>query len=226
LRDRSPAGEVRQRLSSIVFMGMGEPLANYDALLHAIENLNSPSGFGLGARHMTVSTAGLVPGIERLSREKFQVGLAVSLHAAENSLRNRLVPLNRRYPLEVLIPACQRYFQATGRRVSFEYVLFKGVNDSVSQAYRLAELLKGMNCHVNLIAANDCGEPAFQPPSREAVLKFAQVLGECGVNVTLRRSMGRDIAAGCGQLRSRFGNPGTGRPSEHEWKEKNTGNVR
>ena len=131
------------RLTNIVFMGMGEPLANYDALWQAIEMLNSPDGFGLGARNMVISTAGLVPQIKRLSREKLQVGLAVSLHASDNALRDRLVPINRKYPLEELIPACREYYRATGRRVSFEYVLFKGINDSVAQARALARAAPG-----------------------------------------------------------------------------------
>ncbi|MFH1650972.1 MAG: 23S rRNA (adenine(2503)-C(2))-methyltransferase RlmN, partial [Chloroflexota bacterium] len=121
-------------VTNVVFMGMGEPLANFDALWQAIEMLNSPAAFGLGARNMVVSTAGLVPGIERLGRQKLQVGLAVSLHAADNALRDRLVPLNRKYPLEQLIPACREYIARTGRRISFEYALFAGVNDGVMRA--------------------------------------------------------------------------------------------
>ena len=194
-----------KRLTNIVFMGMGEPLANYDNLLEAIRRLNSPEGFGLGARSMTVSTAGLVPGIRKLSREKLQVGLAVSLHAADNKLRDRLVPLNRQYPLEKLIPACRDYYLETGRRVTFEYVLFKGINDSAAQAESLARLLKGLNCHVNLIAANDTGDRAFRPPPRRVILDFERVLRESGVNATLRQPRGQDIDAGCGQLRSRVG---------------------
>ena len=195
----------RQRPTNIVFMGMGEPLANYDALLQAIERLNSPEGFGLGARNMVVSTAGLVPQIEKLSREKFQTGLAVSLHASDNKLRDRLVPINRKYPLEQLIPACRDYFLETGRRVSFEYVLFKNVNDSAGQAQSLARLLYGLNCHVNLIAANDTGDAAFQPPPRRDILNFERILKESGINATLRQPRGQDIDAGCGQLRSRVG---------------------
>jgi 23S rRNA (adenine2503-C2)-methyltransferase len=194
----------RDRLSNIVFMGMGEPLANYDALMNAIGKLNSPDGFGLGARNMTISTAGMVPQIKRLAREKLQVGLAVSLHAGDNRLRDSLVPLNRKYPLEKLIPACREYFRATGRRVSFEYVVFKGINDSIAQARSLAGLLKGLNCHVNLIPANESPDPAFRPPLRRMVLAFASQLRQLGINTTLRQPRGQDIAAGCGQLRSRY----------------------
>jgi 23S rRNA (adenine2503-C2)-methyltransferase len=192
----------RDRVNNIVFMGMGEPLANYDALMDAIKKLNSPEGFGLGARNMTISTAGMVPQINRLAREKLQVGLAVSLHAGDNRLRDRLVPLNRKYPLEKLVPACREYFRATGRRVSFEYVIFKGINDSIARARSLAGLLTGLNCHVNLIPANESPDPAFRPPQRRTVLAFASQLRQLGINVTLRQPRGQDIAAGCGQLRS------------------------
>ncbi len=192
------------KVDNIVFMGMGEPLANYNNLMQAIRTLNAPEGFGLGARAMTISTAGITPGIRRLGRERLQVGLAVSLHAADNALRNKLVPLNRKYPLESLMAACRDYFQASGRRVTFEYILFKGVNDSLSQARALADLLGGMNCHVNLIPANTTAAPGYVPPATAAVLAFGRELRRRGVNATVRRSRGQDIAAGCGQLRSRF----------------------
>ncbi len=192
------------RLNNIVFMGMGEPLANYDALMKAIRVLNSPDGFGLGARNMTVSTAGLVPQIVRLGRENLQVGLAVSLHAADNKLRDKLVPLNRKYPLEKLIPACREYYQTTGRRVSFEYVIFKDVNDSPDQARSLAGLLHGLNCHVNLIPANESPDGSFRPPPQRLMANFASRLRQLKINATLRQSRGRDIEAGCGQLRSRL----------------------
>jgi 23S rRNA (adenine2503-C2)-methyltransferase len=192
------------RPGNIVFMGMGEPLANCDSLMKAVRILNSPDGFGLGARNMTVSTAGMVPQIARLAREKLQVGLAVSLHASDNKLRDRLVPLNRKYPLEKLIPACREYYRATGRRVSFEYVIIKDLNDLPDQAESLAGLLQGLNCHVNLIPANDSPDRAFRPPSRRVVLAFAGRLRQLHINVTLRQPKGRDIDAGCGQLRSRL----------------------
>ena len=191
------------RITNIVFMGMGEPLANYDALWQAIEMLNSPDGFGLGARNMLISTAGLVPQIRRLSQEKLQVGLAVSLHASDNGLRSRLVPLNKKYPLEELVPACQDYCRSTGRRLSFEYILFNGINDSLAQARSLARLIQGLNCHVNLIPANATDNPSYQPPPRRSVLAFEKELRQCQVNATLRESRGQDISAGCGQLRSR-----------------------
>jgi 23S rRNA (adenine2503-C2)-methyltransferase len=203
--ERKNAGDKpSDRISNIVFMGMGEPLANYDALWQAIEMLNSPEGFGLGARNMVISTAGLVPQIKRLGREKLQVGLAVSLHASDNGLRNKLVPLNRKYPLEELMVACEEYCRMTGRRLSFEYILFKGVNDSLAQARALAGLIRGLKCHVNLILANATADPSFRMPPRRVVLAFENELKQCGVNVTLREPRGQDIDAGCGQLRSRF----------------------
>ncbi len=191
-------------ISDIVFMGMGEPLANYDALWQAIEMLNLPQGFGLGARAMVISTAGLVPQIERLSREKPQVRLAVSLHASENALRDKLVPINRKYPLEQLIAACRQYCKVTGRRLSFEYVLFNNMNDSVLHARSLARLLKGLNCHVNLIPANRTPNRTFMSPPAQTILAFERELKRFHIAGTLRQPRGNDIDGGCGQLRSRF----------------------
>ncbi len=193
-----------ERVSNVVFMGMGEPLANYDNLWQSVETLNSPECFMLGARNMTISTSGLVPGIKRLSQEKLQVGLAVSLHAADNTLRNKLVPINQKFPLEELIPVCREYSRLTGRRLSFEYILFNGINDSLAQAQTLARLIHGLNCHVNLITANKTGSAVYNPPPKRAVLAFENELKNYQVNVTLRESRGQDIDAGCGQLRSRY----------------------
>ncbi|MEA1958915.1 MAG: 23S rRNA (adenine(2503)-C(2))-methyltransferase RlmN [Chloroflexota bacterium] len=190
-------------VDNAVFMGMGEPLLNFDALWQAVETLNSADGFNLGARHITISTVGIVPGIRRLMKQRLQVGLAVSLHAADDALRDRLVPINRKYPLEKLMPACRDYVEATGRRVSFEYALFEGVNDSIEQARDLCRLLKGLNCHVNLIACNPTGGGEFSPPEREAVLAFQGELKQRHIPCTLRVRRGIDIDAGCGQLRSR-----------------------
>lgn len=190
-----------KRIGNIVFMGMGEPLANYDNLWRAIEILNSPDYFGLGARNMTISTSGLVPQIRRLAKEELQVGLAVSLHASDNELRDRLVPINRKYPLEKLIPACREYSRSAGRRLSFEYVLFRNINDSVDQARSLAGLLRGLKCHVNLIPANNTGNSKYAPPAREQILKFERELSRFHINATIRQPRGIDIEAGCGQLR-------------------------
>ncbi|HAS28437.1 MAG TPA: 23S rRNA (adenine(2503)-C(2))-methyltransferase RlmN [Dehalococcoidia bacterium] len=192
------------KITNIVFMGMGEPLANYESLLEAIESLNSADMFGLSARNMTISTAGLVPWINRLSGEKLQVGLAISLHAADDVLRNRLVPVNKKYPLEELMAACRNYFDATGRRITFEYALFTGVNDSPAHARLLAHLLHGFNCHVNLIPSNNTANSDYRAPAAEVVKTFKQELEKLGINATIRQSRGQDISAGCGQLRSRF----------------------
>jgi len=191
-------------IDNIVFMGMGEPLLNYKSLWKAIGILNSPHGLGVGARNMTISTSGIVPAIKRMAYESLQVGLAVSLHAPENSLRNQLVPVNRKYPLEELIPACQEYSRMTGRRVTFEYILFRNINDSIETAAALADLIKTLNCHVNLIRANPTASRIFQQPSIKRVERFQRELNRHGINATIRESLGTDIEAGCGQLRSRY----------------------
>ncbi len=198
------SGPANQHITNIVYMGMGEPLSNYENLRRAIDALNSQRGFGLGIRNMTISTAGMVPQILRLGEERLQAGLAVSLHAADNSLRDKLVPLNKKYPLQELIPACRRHYELTGRRTSFEYTLFEGINDSPAQARSLGRLLSGMNCHVNLISANPTSDSLFKPPAQSEVLSFQQELKKLHINVTIRSPKGQDIDAGCGQLRSRF----------------------
>ena len=191
-------------ISNVVFMGMGEPLANYEATWQAIRILNDRRGFRLGARRFTISTVGLVPGIRRLAQEKLAVGLAVSLHAADNALRDRLVPVNRRYPLAELIAACQEYVQHTGRRVSFEYALIEGINDAPRQARELGHLLRGLLCHLNLIPVNPTPGCTYRPSSRERVMAFRRELNRMGIANTVRLERGIDIQAGCGQLRSRF----------------------
>jgi len=190
-------------VSNIVFMGMGEPLANYEAVWKAIRSLNDRRGFGLGARRFTVSTAGVVPGIRRMADEGLAVGLAVSLHAAEDALRDRLVPLNRTYPLKDLLGACDGYAQSTRRRVTFEYAMIDGVNDSRQQGSALAELLVGKLCHVNLIPLNPTADCELRPSSRARILAFRQPLNDAGIPNTIRLSRGIGIQAGCGQLRSR-----------------------
>ncbi|MFQ6057851.1 MAG: 23S rRNA (adenine(2503)-C(2))-methyltransferase RlmN [Anaerolineae bacterium] len=191
-------------LTNVVFMGMGEPLVNYDATWQAIETLHDPQGFGLGARRMTLSTVGWVPGIQRLSREKLQVGLAVSLHAPNDDLRNQLVPPSRRYPLDQLMAACRDYVARTGRRVTFEYALIDGVNDSLELARQLGDLLDGLLCHVNLIPLNPTEGYPHGPSPYERTLAFQQELERRGIPTTLRVRRGLDIQAGCGQLRSRY----------------------
>jgi 23S rRNA (adenine2503-C2)-methyltransferase len=197
------ADSARRPVTNVVFMGMGEPLSNYEAVWQAVEMFNSKRSLGLGARQITISTAGLVPQIRRLAGESIHVELAISLHAANDSLRNRIVPINKKYPLSQLIPACREYFKKTGRRPTFEYALFQGVNDSAEHARELADLLEGMNCQVNLIAGNPSACKEFAPSLMKKVLAFQKMLKDSGVPSTVRVSKGVDIEAGCGQLRSR-----------------------
>jgi 23S rRNA (adenine2503-C2)-methyltransferase len=190
-----------RRVSNVVFMGMGEPLANYDATWAAVERLHDH--FGISARHITVSTVGVVPGIRRLASEALPVTLAVSLHAPDDSLRDQLVPLNRRYPLDEILAAAGEYLDRSGRRLSFEYAMIDGVNDSPAQAGALARRLAGLGAHVNLIPLNPTagfGVPATPP---ERIARFAERLRAGGMNATVRRNRGTSIDAACGQLRAR-----------------------
>jgi len=190
-----------QRVTNVVFMGMGEPLANYDATWAAIRRLNDPDGFGLGARAMTVSTVGLAPGIRRMAGEPEQVGLAVSLHAATDELRDQLVPINRRFPLAELLDACREYIRRTHRRVTFEYALMAGVNDSDQHAHQLAGLVGGMLAQVNLIPLNPTPDGRYAPSAPERVQAFQRILRQHDIAATVRLRRGLDIQAGCGQLR-------------------------
>ena len=192
-----------QPITNVVLMGMGEPLANYAATWQAIETLTDERGYHLGARRITLSTVGLVPGIRRLMGEALPVNLAVSLHAPEDGLRNQLVPVNQRYPLADLMQAVHDYIQKTGRRVTFEYALIDGVNDAVQQAHQLAALLEGMLCHVNLIPLNPTPGSSQQPSPRERVNAFRDALEQAEVPTTVRMRRGIGIEAGCGQLRQR-----------------------
>ena len=187
---------------NVVFMGMGEPLLNYDATMAAVERLVHPEGAGLGVHRLTVSTSGWLPGIERLTRDPLAVRLAVSLHAPNDALRDELVPLNRRFPVADLFAACHAYQRHTGRRVTFEYTLMDGVNDTPALARELATLVGGLDAHVNLIPMNPVAGLPYAPSSWEAVEAFHAVLRERGVICTVRREMGRDIQAACGQLRA------------------------
>ena len=187
---------------NVVFMGMGEPLLNYDATMAAVERLVHPEGAQLGVHRLTVSTSGWLPGIERLTRDPLAVRLAVSLHAPNDALRDALVPLNRRFPVAELLAACRAYQRHTGRRVTFEYTLLAGVNDTPVIARELAALVGGLDAHVNLIPMNPVAELPYAPSSWEAVDAFHAVLRERGIICTVRREMGRDIQAACGQLRA------------------------
>ncbi|HPN51678.1 MAG TPA: 23S rRNA (adenine(2503)-C(2))-methyltransferase RlmN [Anaerolineaceae bacterium] len=187
-------------LTNVVIMGMGEPFYNYDATLKAVDILNDPKGFNFGARRFTISTVGIVPMIEQFAHENRQVNLAVSLHAAEDDLRSKLIPINRKYPLFQLIQACREYIGLTHRRITFEWALIDGVNDSPQDAARLAALLRGMLCHVNVIPLNPTHKYPGQPSQRERVDAFVAELGKAGIPTTVRTRRGVDIHAGCGQL--------------------------
>jgi 23S rRNA (adenine2503-C2)-methyltransferase len=197
---------IERPVSNVVFMGQGEPLLNREATRRAVEILNAPEGFNLGARHMTISTAGVVPGIRDLARWPLQVGLAVSLHAPDDVLRSRLVPLNRRYPLAPTLDACMEYSEKTGRRVTFEYAMIERLNDSPAQARQLANLLHGQLGHVNLIPLNATPDSPYQPSPRGRVLAFQAELQAKGIPTTVRVERGADIDAACGQLRRRHAN--------------------
>jgi 23S rRNA (adenine2503-C2)-methyltransferase len=197
---RSRADDPPRRVSNVVFMGMGEPLANYDATWGAIERIHGH--LGLSARHLTVSTVGIIPGIRRLTAERLPVNLAVSLHAANDALRNELVPVNRRYPLDALTEACRQYVDTTRRRLSFEWALIDGVNDRRTDARELADLARSLRAHVNLIPLNPTpGYPARGTPPA-GVRGFRDMLVAFGANATVRRNRGTDIDAACGQLRA------------------------
>jgi 23S rRNA (adenine2503-C2)-methyltransferase len=200
-----PGSRPIDHITNIVLMGMGEPLHNYENVLQALRILNSPDGFRLGARHMTVSTVGLVPAIRKLSQEQLQVNLAISLHAPTDELRSTTMPINRKYPLKELLAACQDYIAATRRQVTFEYVLLAGLNDTPEYAHLLGGLLAPLHqfAHVNCIPVN-ATTAAYRPPDGEAIRAFRDILSEHGVSNTVRAERGDDIAAACGQLRTRF----------------------
>ena len=196
---RHLAGEGRH-VTNVVFMGMGEPLLNADAVIASARALVDPARFGLGGRHLTISTSGVIPGIERLTALRPPWTLAVSLHAARPSLRDVLVPLNRRYPVRDVVEAATAYGTATGRRVSYEYVMIEAINDTAADAEALAALLRGRLAHVNLIPMNPVAHTPWRPSTRERIDAFARALDEAGVPVTVRRNRGEEIGAACGQL--------------------------
>ena len=192
-----------QYVTNIVMMGMGEPLHNYDNTLASVDRLTDATGFNLGARKITISTVGLIPAIRRYADEQRQTPLAVSLHAATDEERGRLLPVNRRWPLAELMEACRYYVAKTGRRMTFEWALIAGENDTAEQAHKLVELLRGMLGHVNLIPLNPTAGYGGVPSSPERVARFQEILTEYGVTSTVRVRRGIDIQAGCGQLRDR-----------------------
>lgn len=191
-------------ITNVVLMGMGEPFHNYDNTMSAIDRLNDSDGFNLGARRFTISTVGLVPAIRRFAAEKRQVNLAISLHSADNALRTSMLPVNKPYPIEELLAACREYVSATGRRITFEYALVNEVNDTIDQARLLAERLKGLRCHVNVIPLNPTPGFGGRPTTSQRAELFKETLGKFGIPCTIRLRRGIEIQAGCGQLASRF----------------------
>jgi len=183
-------------------MGTGEPFDNYDNVMKALSIINSPYGLQIGARHISISTCGLVPAIKRFAKENVQYNLAISLHAPNNELRSKLMPINIAYPLEVLFDALKEYAKDNNRRITFEYLLLRGVNDSQKEANELKQLLKGLNAYINLIPYNEVKENNYQTSSEENALRFYDLLKKNGVAVTLRAKHGDDIDAACGQLRA------------------------
>ena len=195
------AGELGRSLTNLVMMGMGEPLQNYVDTMRFVEIIHDPRGLNFGARRITISTSGIVPRIDALASEPFQVNLAVSLHAPNDELRSQLVPINKRYPIAELLAACDRYIEKTGRRISFEYALMNGVNSSDEIARELGQLLRGRLCHVNVIPFNPVEVLEFERPDPAGIERFAEVLRESGIPTTVRYSRGVEIDAACGQLR-------------------------
>ncbi|MFA6349946.1 MAG: 23S rRNA (adenine(2503)-C(2))-methyltransferase RlmN [Candidatus Omnitrophota bacterium] len=194
------------KLTHIVFMGTGEPLDNYDNVLKAIRVINSKEALNIGQRRITISTCGLIPRIRQLAKEGLQIELSVSLHAADDVTRSRIMPVNKKYPLKELISALREYIKITNRQVTFEYTMIKGLNSDTQSAKNLVTLLKGMECKVNLIPCNPIKELGLEPPGKVDILLFRDVLIKADVNVTLRASRGQDIEAACGQLRLRYEN--------------------
>ncbi len=197
-------------ISHIVLMGIGEPLDNFENVMRFLELVNSPEGMNISMRHISLSTCGLVPKIDQLAQKKLQLTLSVSLHAPNDRIRDTIMPVNKAYPTEALLDACRRYYQATSRRISFEYAMIDGVNDSVEDAKELLKRLKGLSAHFNLIPLNRVEESPLKPSSREAVAAFQKQLERGGVTATVRRTLGGDIDASCGQLRRKFNRENAG----------------
>lgn len=195
--------ETDERVSSIVIMGIGEPFDNYDNMLSFLKIVNHDKGLNIGARHITVSTSGIIPKIYEFADENMQINFAISLHAPNSELRSRLMPINRAYKLPDLMDSVRYYVNKTGRRISFEYGLFGGVNDQVEHAEELAQLVKGLKCHINLIPVNYVPERDYVRTPKSQIFKFERTLRDLGVNVTIRREQGHDIEAACGQLRAK-----------------------
>ena len=191
-------------ISRIVLMGIGEPLDNFDNMMRFLELVNSPEGMNISMRHISLSTCGLVPKIDELAKRKMQISLAISLHGPNDTIRDRIMPVNKAYPIEELLGACRRYFDATSRRIHFEYAMIDGVNDREEDAKELLRRLKGLPAHFNLIPLNHVEESPLKPSSKAAVARFQKILEDGGVTATVRRTLGGDIDASCGQLRRKY----------------------
>jgi len=193
--------DLKIRISNIVLMGMGEPLDNFDNVLRFLKIVSSPDSLNIGMRHISISTCGVVNKIDDLAAENLQLTLSVSLHAPSDEIRSRMMPINKRWGIDELLSACKRYTKATGRRISFEYAMVDGVNDSRENAVQLASKLKGMLCHVNLIPVNPVDGTGYRESRAERIKSFIDILGHSGITATVRRTLGSDINASCGQLR-------------------------
>ncbi len=200
--------ELGERVSHIVLMGMGEPLDNFDNVMRFIELVTDEKGLNLSMRNISLSTCGVVPKIEELMKKKLQLTLSISLHAADSGLRSKIMPINKKYDVDELLAVCRRYAAETSRRISFEYSMLAGVNDSDECASLLASKLRGMLCHVNLIPVNEVEESPFKPSSPERIERFTEILAGSGITATVRRKLGSDIEASCGQLRRKMNKKG------------------
>ena len=210
-----------ERVSHIVLMGIGEPLHNFDNVMDFLTLISCPEGLNIGMRNISLSTCGLVPKIDALAARKLQLTLSISLHAPDNAVRSSMMPVNDAYPLEQLIPACRRYQKTTGRRISFGYSMVRGVNDSPAMARKLAELIRGMGAHVNLIPINPVDGSPYSATDEENIRRFRQMLEGLGVNATVRRRLGADISAACGQLRREDAAARPRSPQSPQGKERN-----
>lgn len=196
--------DIGKRISHVVLMGIGEPFDNYDNVISFVDIINNANGIALGSRHITISTCGIVPKIREFTNYDKQVNLAISLHASNNEIRNKIMNINRAYNIDELMKSLKEYISVTNRRVTFEYIMLKDINDSASCALELANLLKGMNCYVNLIPYNETSHIEFKKSSQKSILDFYDVLKKNNINVTIRREFGRKVSAACGQLRANF----------------------
>ena len=194
--------DIKERISHVVVMGIGEPFDNYDNVLRFIKIINDPKGIDIGTRHITISTCGIIPGIEKFMKEEGQVNLAISLHAPNDELRKSIMPISKVFPLKDLIKTIKKYIDTTNRRVTFEYIMLEGINDTESCALELSNLLKGINCYVNLIPYNETENIGYKRSKKVQIMKFYDILKKNGINVTVRKEFGSKVDAACGQLRA------------------------